>query len=184
VPLGNEHLIAGFECGVKSLDVWLVKHARVAAGAGSARTYVVVDSEQDRVVGYHALSLASIEHADAVERGRKGMPRHPIPAMLLARLAVDRSVQGKGIGAFLLSDAMTRALFVSEQAGMPLLLAHALDEDARGFYERFGFEPSPSDPMNLQLLVKDIRLNLDSVDSSLTRPATSSAAGRPPRSRR
>jgi GNAT superfamily N-acetyltransferase len=163
-PLGGEHRINGFECGVGSLDVWLVKHARAADGAGSARTYVVIDSEQDRVVGYHALSLASIEHADATERGRKGMPRHPIPAMLLARLAVDKTVQGKGIGTFLLRDAMSRALSVAEQAGMRLLLVHALSDEARTFYEHFGFEPSPSDPMNLQLLVKDIRLAIDGAD--------------------
>lgn len=163
-PLGNEHRINGFDCGVGSLDIWLVKHARAAAGAGSARTYIVVDAGQDRVVGYHALSLASIEHAAATERGRKGMPKHPIPAMLLARLAVDKAAQGKGIGAFLLRDAMSRALSVAEQAGMRLLLVHALNDEARAFYEHFGFEPSPSDAMNLQLLVKDIRLALDSAD--------------------
>lgn len=160
-PLGNEHRINGFDCGVGSLDIWLVKHARAAMGASSARTYVVTDAEQDRVVGYHALSLASIEHADATDRARKGMPKHPIPAMLLARLAVDRTVQGKGIGAFLLRDAMGRALAVAEQAGMRLLLVHALNDDARTFYEHFGFEPSPTDAMNLQLLIKDIRLALD-----------------------
>lgn len=146
---------------MSSLDIWLVKHARAAVGAGSARTYVVVDTEQDRVVGYYALSLASIEHVDATVRGRKGMPRHPIPAMLLARLAVDRSVQKRGIGAFLLRDAMSRALSVAEQAGMRLLLVHALSDEARAFYEHFGFETSPTDAMNLQLLVKDIRLALD-----------------------
>ena len=163
-PLGGEHRINGFDCGVGSLDVWLIKHARAAAGAGSARTYVVVDAEQDRVVGYHSLSLASIEHTEVTDRGRKGMPKHPIPAMLLARLAVDRAVQGKGVGAFLLRDAMSRALSVAEQAGMRLLLVHALNDKARAFYEHFGFEPSPSDAMNLQLLVKDIRLALDSAD--------------------
>ncbi len=163
-PLGGEHRINGFDCGVGSLDVWLIKHARAAAGAGSARTYAVVDAEQDRVVGYHSLSLASIEHTEATDRGRKGMPKHPIPAMLLARLAVDRAVQGKGIGAFLLRDAMSRSLSVAEQAGMRLLLVHALNGKARAFYEHFGFEPSPSDAMNLQLLVKDIRLALDSAD--------------------
>ncbi len=92
------------------------------------------------------------------------MPRHPIPAMLLARLAVDQAVQGKGIGAFLLRDAMSRALSVAEQAGMRLLLVHALNDEARAFYEYFGFESSPSDAMNLQLLVKDMRLALDSAD--------------------
>jgi GNAT superfamily N-acetyltransferase len=160
-PLDGGHRINGFACGVGSLSIWLVKHARAAAGADSARTYVVLDAEQDRVVGYHALSLASIEHADATERARKGVPKHPIPAMLLARLAVDRTVQGKGIGAFLLKDATGRALSVAEQAGMRLLLVHALNDEARAFYEHLGFEPSPTDAMNLQLLVKDIRLALD-----------------------
>lgn len=160
-PLDNEHRINGFDCGVGSLDIWLVKHARAAAGAGSARTYVVVDAEQERVVGYHALSVASIEHREATARARKGMPKHPIPAMLLARLAVDRTVQGKGIGAFLLRDAMNRALSVAEQAGIRLLLVHAANDEARAFYEHFGFEASSTDPANLQLLMKDIRLALD-----------------------
>lgn len=160
-PLDNEHRINGFDCGVGSLDIWLVKHARAAAGAGSARTYVVVDAEQDRVVGYHALSVASIERREATARARKGMPKHPIPAMLLARLAVDRTVQGKGIGAFLLRDAMNRALSVAEQAGIRLLLVHAVNDRARAFYEHFGFEASSTDPANLQLLMKDIRLALD-----------------------
>lgn len=163
-PLDSGHRIDGFDCGASSLGVWLVKHARAAAGAGSARTYVVVDTEQDRVVGYHALSLASIEHVDATVRGRKDMPRHPIPAMLPARLAVDKSVQGRGIGAFLLKDAMSRALSVAEQAGMHLLLVHALNDEARAFNEHFGFEASPTDAMNLQLLVKDMRLALDRAD--------------------
>lgn len=161
-PLSGEHRINGFECGVGSLDIWLVKHARAAAGAGSARTYVVVDEQQERrVVGYHALSLASIEHAEATGRARKGMPKSPIPALLLARLAVDKTAQGKGIGAFLLRDAMSRALSVAEQAGVRLLLVHAVNDEARRFYERFGFEASPTDAMNLQLLTKDIRLALD-----------------------
>ncbi len=166
-PLGNEHRINGFDCGVGSLDIWLVKHARAAFGAGSARTYVVLDTEQDhRVVGYHALSVASIEHSEATERAGRGMPRNAIPAMLLARLAVDRAVQGKGVGAFLLHDAMSRTLSVAEQAGVRLMLVHALNEDARGFYEHFGFESSPSDRMNLQILIKDIRAALDTALTS------------------
>ncbi len=113
-------------------------------------------------MGYHALSVASIEHSEATDRARKGMPKHPIPAMLLARLAVDKTVQGMGIGAFLLKDAMSRAVSVAEQAGIRLLLVHAVNNEARAFYERFGFEASPTDAMNLQLLIKDIRLALDS----------------------
>ena len=148
-----------------SLDIWLVKHARAAVGAGSARTYVVIDSEQQRVVGYHALTVASIAHSEASERARKGMPRNPIPAMLLARLAVDQTVQGRGIGAFLLRDAMSRSVSVAEQAGIRLLLVHAVNDEARAFYEHFDFESSPSDPMNLQLLIKDVRLALEGAPS-------------------
>jgi GNAT superfamily N-acetyltransferase len=161
-PLDNEHRINGFDSGVGSLDIWPVKHARAALGAGTARTYVVVDSEQERVVGYHALSVASIEHDEATERARKGMPRYQVPAVLLARLAVDKSVQGEGLGAFLLRDAMTRAVSVAELAGIRILLVHALNDDARSFYEHFGFEPSPSDPMNLQIIIKDVRAALES----------------------
>ena len=86
-PLGPEHVLAGFDCGVGSLNLWLERHARSATGAGSARTYVVTDNDQGRVVGYHALTVASIDHRDATDRATKGMPRHQIPAVLLARLA-------------------------------------------------------------------------------------------------
>jgi len=109
------------------------------------------------VVGYHALTSASVRHAEAVPRAAKGMPRHPIPAALLARLAVDVTVQGRGIGAWLLKDAMLRTLSAADSLGIRVLLVHALDDRARAFYERHGFEPSPTDPLNLQMLTKDIR---------------------------
>jgi GNAT superfamily N-acetyltransferase len=148
------------ECGVGSLDIWLVKHARAAVGAGSARTYVVVDAEQDLVVGYHPLSVASIEHREATDRARKGIPSNPMPAMLLARLAVDKTVQGKGIGVFLLKDAMSGGL--GRRAGRTrLLLVHAVNDQARTFYEHLGFEASSTDSLIMQLMIKDIRLALD-----------------------
>lgn len=159
-PLGGEHQLAGFNCGVNAMDAWLVRYAGQAAGVGSARTYVIVDRDQSRVVGYHALTAASIGHETATARVRKGMPRYPIPGVLLARLAVDRSVQGLGLGAFLLRDAMTRAFAASEEIGARVLLVHAIDERARQFYERFGFEPSPVGDLNLQLPIKDIRASL------------------------
>ena len=124
--------------------------------AAAARVYVVEDDKQSRVVGYHALCAASIRPQDASSRARQGMPRHPIPAVLLARLAVDRSVQDRGLGAFLLRDAMARTLAAAAELGIRVMLVHALDESARSFYLHHGFEPSPTDPMNLQLLVKDI----------------------------
>lgn len=159
--LADHHVLEGFDCGVGSLDLWLLEHARQNAAGGSARTYVVVDGERDRVIGYHALAAAAISPAEATARAKRGQPRHPIPAVLLARLAVDRSVQGHGIGGFLLRDAMTRALRASEQIGARVLLVHALHDEARAFYERWGFERSPTDPLNLQLLFKDVRKSLD-----------------------
>jgi GNAT superfamily N-acetyltransferase len=160
--LESGHVLSGFDCGVSSLNLWLERHARAASGAGSAKTYVITDAKQaGRVVGYHALASASIERREATARASKGMPRYQVPALLLARLAVDASVQNKGIGAFLLRDAMERTLAVSEQVGIRLLLAHALNENAREFYLHFGFEFSPTDPMNLQIIVKDIRASLE-----------------------
>jgi GNAT superfamily N-acetyltransferase len=98
-PLGPVHALDGFDCGTESLNRWLERHARQAHGAGSARTYVVHDDEQDRIVGYHALAAASVTSEEATARATRGMPRHPIPAILPARLAVDTSVQGHGLGA-------------------------------------------------------------------------------------
>jgi len=156
-PLRPEHVVTGFHSGEPSLDRWLRDRARAAAGAGSARTYVVVDGEPGRVVGYHALTVGSVEHADATGRARKRMPQHPIPVVLLARLAVDASVQGRGIGAFLLRDAMTRTAAAAGRFGIRALLVHALHDEARRFYLRHGLEPSPTDPLHLMILVKDIR---------------------------
>ena len=163
-PLGPDHPLGGFDCGVDSLNTWLPKHARGAAASGSARTYVIEDAEQSRVVGYHALCAASVSQREASARAGRGMPGHPIPAVLLARLAVDRSVQGRGVGAFLLRDAMARTFAAAAGLGIRVMLVHALDESARGFYLHHAFEPSPTDPMNLQLLVKDIEVSLSHSD--------------------
>lgn len=161
-PLRRDHDLERFASGVSSLDGWLRRHALQSAATGSARTFVVTDAEQGgRVVGYHALAAASVSHGAATARVAKGMPRHPIPAVLLARLAVDASAQGRGLGAWLLRDAMLRSLAAAEAVGMRVLLVHALDDRARAFYLRHGFEPSPTDPLNLQLLVKDLRAAVD-----------------------
>lgn len=112
------------------------------------------------MAGYHATAAASITHAEATTRARKGMPRHAVPAVLLARLGVDASVQGRGVGAWLLRDAMLRALSVGDQLGVRVLLVHALDDNARAFYAGHDFEPSPADELNLQLLLRDIRASI------------------------
>jgi GNAT superfamily N-acetyltransferase len=163
--LGPDHDTDGFDCGIEALNVWLRKYAAQAAAVGSARTFVMLDDEQQRVVGYHALAAASITHDEASARAAKGMPRQPIPAVLLARLAVDKTVQGRGVGAWLLRDAMLRTLNVAESMGIRVLLVHAIDAGARAFYERHGFEASPTDAHNLQMLIRDIRAAVDRVSS-------------------
>lgn len=159
-PLTAAHHLEGFTSGVPALDTWLVRHAAQALGSGSARTYVTVDTDQHRVVGYYALAAASIGRDEGTARASRGMPRHRIHAVLLARLGVDRSVQGLGLGAGLLADAMRRTAGAADTLGVRVLLAHATDDRARAFYERFGFEESPTDPLNLQLLIKDLRASL------------------------
>lgn len=145
-PLASGHVLEGFACGRPALDLWLTGHARQAAGARSARTYVIVDSAQARVVGYHALAAAGVEREAATARVVKGMPGYPIPVVLLARLAVDTSVSRRGLGAWLLRDAMTRTLAAAQAIAVRAMLVHAIDEQARTFYMRHGLEPSPSDP--------------------------------------
>ena len=110
-----------------------------------------------RVVGYYALAYGSVEPQVAPARVRKGLARHPIPVMVLARLAVDRSEQGRGLGEGLLKDALLRTLQAADIAGLRAVVVHAKDETARAFYERFDFVRSPIDEYHLMLLMKDLR---------------------------
>lgn len=145
-----------FDCGKEPLNRFLQRFALVNQKAGSAQTYVVCRGEQ-RVVGYYSLAVGAVEHAEAPARVGKGQPRHPIPVMLLARLAVDRREQGRGLGQALLKDALLRTAQAAEIAGMRALLVHAKDDAARAWYESLDFEPSPTDPYHLFLLMKDLR---------------------------
>lgn len=155
-PLGPNHVLETFDCGRASLDTWLRRHAHHAAAADSARTYVIVDTEHGRVVAYHALTAAGLEREAVTPRIINGMPRYPVPVVLLARLAVDKTVAGRGIGAWLLRDAMTRTLAAADTIGVRAMLVHAIDGTARAFYLRHGLEPSPTDPLHLMILIKDI----------------------------
>jgi GNAT superfamily N-acetyltransferase len=154
-PLGPDDRLDGFDSGVPSLDAWLLRYARIAAAAGSARTYVTTTG--DRVAGYYALSVGEVARGSAEGRLARGLGSHPIPVMLLARLAVDRRDHGRGLGAGLLRDAIARTLAVSEQAGVRALVVSATDASAAAFYEHFGFEPLPGDELRLFLLQKDMR---------------------------
>lgn len=162
-PIRGKHDCEGFDCGEESLTKWLHRYARHAEADGSARVFVTTDGK--RVVGYYALAAASVFPVDATERLLKGQPKErPVPVVLLARLAVDQEHQGKGVGQSLLRDALLRVVVAAESIGVRALLVHALNDRARDWYMRFGFEDSPTDPLHLILLMKDLKAMLDSVE--------------------
>lgn len=154
-PLGPQHRLEGFDCGKPALNDWLLRHARQAQGSGSAKTFVVVDD--DRVAGYFSLTVGQIDTLDAPERIRKGMGQYPLPVVILARLAVSTTDQGRGIGVGLLQNAIRRTMLIAEHAGIRAMLTHPIDEDATRFYTRFGFIASPLREQQLLLLLKDAR---------------------------
>jgi GNAT superfamily N-acetyltransferase len=142
--LTAHHEIAEFSNGKHpSLDEWLKERALVGEGL-SARTYVICSvASPSRVVGYYAISTAMEErHALPTAKLRRGMP-HQIPLLLIGRLALDGSVQGRGLGADLLADAVRRCCAASEIVGARAIVAHAIDDDAARFYLRHGFVSSP-----------------------------------------
>jgi predicted N-acetyltransferase YhbS len=157
-PLEPGDRTSGFASGAPELDEWLVRHARTAGAAGSARTFVSLSG--DRIAGYYALAAGSVERSAAAPRLGRGMPRHPVPVVILARLAVDRRDQGRGVGRGLLRDAMLRTLTAAETIGVRALVVHARDTSAGAFYARHGFEASPTDPLHRVLLLKDLRASL------------------------
>ena len=154
--LDRTHAVEDFTCGRPELDRFLIRHALQAQQAGSARTYV--GSSDEKIIGFYSLVVGEVRHADAPERVVKGMPRHPIPLMVLARLATHSDWRGRGVGAGLLLDALTRTLQAADIGGIRALAVHAKDEAAVSFYRRFGFTPSPTDERHLFMLIKDIRV--------------------------
>lgn len=152
--LRREHLLDDFDCGKEELNRFLKRQAWTSQQSHSAQTYVL--AKDLRVLGYYSLAAGSVTHDEATERIRKGQARHPIPIILLARLAVDASVHGKGLGAALLKDALLRTAQAADTVGARALLVHAKDDGAKAFYEHFSFEPSPSDPYHLLLIMKDL----------------------------
>ena len=130
-PINTDHILALFDSGRTSLDDWLKQRALKNEIAGASRTYVVCDDSaaNANVVGYYCLISGSVEHRQAPGRVRRNMP-DPIPVMLMGRLAIDRTQQGKGLGSALLKDSILRTLKAAEFAGIRALLVHALDEHA------------------------------------------------------
>jgi GNAT superfamily N-acetyltransferase len=154
--LNRSHVVEPFTCGQPELDRFLVRHALRAQQENSSQTYVAVSG--GKIVGFYTIVAGEVHHADAPERVVRGMPRHPIPLLVLARLAVHTEAQGRGIGSGLLLDALGRTLQVADVIGVRALAVHAKDDGAVAFYKHFGFTPSPSDPRHLFMIIKDIRL--------------------------
>ncbi len=157
-PIGEGDEVAGFDSGELSLDGYLRGRALANHVEGASRCFVTCRGGQ--VVGYYALASAAVERAATPGRVRRNMP-DSVPVILLSRLAIDAKHRGQGLGAQLLRDAITRAVAAAEIIGVRALLVHAVDEQARAFYARFDFEPSPTDPLHLLLLMKDARALLD-----------------------
>lgn len=153
--LRRDHPVNGFACGREELDRFLIRHALTNQQASASQTYLGL--HDDEVIGFYSLVVGEVAYADAPERLTKGLARHPVPIMLLARLAVSTAWQGRGIGAGLLKDAMRRTLQAADIGGIRAFAVHAKDDTAQRFYEHFDFAPSPTDPLHLFLLIKDLR---------------------------
>ena len=152
--LSTDHNLSHFQCGEPALDDWLRRRALQNEESGASRTYVVCVG--NRVVGYYALAVGAVAHAEAPGRVRRNMP-DPVPVMVIGRLAVDQTMQGQSIGPALLRDAVLRTIQAAEIAGIRAILVHAISDRAKSFYERSGFIPSPIDPMTLLITVAEAR---------------------------
>jgi GNAT superfamily N-acetyltransferase len=153
-PLADIHELNDFFCGVNSLDDWLKRRARANQVSGASRTFVA--AVDHKVVGYYALASGAIATASSVGRFRRNMP-DPIPVAVLARLAIDRSQQGRGLGRTLFRDCALRVAHAADSIGIRGIVVHAISDQAKAFYQALGFDPSPAEPMTLMVTLGDIR---------------------------
>lgn len=161
-PLGSSHRVDRFDCGREQLDRWLRSYAGQGQRRDTARTFVVCLAGETPVVGYYTLVASQVDHGEATGDVRRGTSKHfPIPVCLIARLAVDRSEQGAGLGRSLLLDALRRAGRASRSVAMRAILVDALDEDAAAFYARFGFSPAGAEPLTLMVPLESVRQKLE-----------------------
>lgn len=153
-PLNECHQIESFHSGVVTLDDWLKRRARTNQANGSSRTFVLCDGAY--VVGYYALASGAISAKSAVGSFRHNMPE-PIPVVVLGRLAVDQTYQGRGLGRAMFRDCAQRVSNAADIIGVRGIIVHALSEEAKAFYLKLGFDPSPIEPMTLMVKLADIR---------------------------
>jgi GNAT superfamily N-acetyltransferase len=158
-PLGPEHQVSAFDCGEPALNIYIQKYALQSQRSHGAVTYVAI--VKNKVVGYYTLLYGSISKEQAPERMTKGLGAYSaIPVIILARLAIDRSMQGKGLGKGLLKDALYRSLTASTLAGLRAFVIHAKNEAAMAFYQQYDFQPLPENPLHLYRLMSDIGRDL------------------------
>ena len=169
-PLCRDHETAAFDCGSEAQTTWLRHHALQAHQSDTAKVYVVCRAGARRVVGSYALAAGSVAHDRVPPRIVKGLGRYPIPIILLTRLGVEVEEQGRGLGSGLVLDALLQIASIADRVGVRALLIHAETPEAAAFYRRIdpGFEPSPTDPLHLILLLKDLRGALR--DAALSSP--------------
>ncbi len=153
--LTRQHAVETFDCGQEALNRFLARFALHNQQANASQTYVAL--ADDTVIGFYSLVVGEVSYDDAPDRLTKGLARHPVPIMLLARMGVALGWQGKTVGAGLLRNAMQRTLQAADIAGVRALAVHAKDEEAQAFYRHFDFIESPTDPLHLFILVKDLR---------------------------
>ena len=155
--------MSGFASGNKELDSWLRRHALAAQQMDTARTFLLVrggEGAENRVAGYFSLTMGSVLRAEAPPKLVRGLPAYPVGMVLLARLAVDRGEQGKGLGALLLAEALRKAVAAGEAAAARLVVVDAIDDEAAKFYAHHGFIAAPGYPLRLYRRMKDIRASL------------------------
>jgi len=156
--LTAERDVSSFDCGNDQLTSWLVRHALASQRADLARTYLALEREQ--VVGYVSLTTGSVRRDEAPKRYARGMPAHPIPTILIARLAIDSRHQGQQFGSRLLAEALRLAVTASDAAAARLVIVDAINESAAAFYRKWGFIDVPENPLRLYRKVSDVRRSL------------------------
>ena len=158
-PLNRAHDKTGFECGVEALDRYLKKQAKQDIKRRISRVFVATKPDKPKaVIGYYTLSTLSIELNQLPEKLARKLPKHPVPAALLGRLAVSNAAQGQRVGKLLLADATKRTLAVSDQIAIYAMVVDVINDNVKGFYEQFGFTRLDDDSPRLFLPLKSINL--------------------------
>ena len=163
-PIDKHHNRAAFDCGDESLNDFVRRHARKSHLRSGAKTYLAIGDKDEKVLGYYSLSPASIAFERAPRVIQRGLAKHEIPVFRLARLAVDVSVQGRGLGGQLLLAAGRRCILVAAQAGGVALLIDARNESVAAWYAGFGAMPLLDAPLSLLLPLKTIHAALTAVE--------------------